>query len=114
MGTVIRRVEHETRSRTNRISSWQVEVGDGQSISLKRTTRLKPEDAPPPAPQAQPSVRRYRVGVIIEVDDWEASLRSTARSCDSTSASSRPATSASLDFLLWSQPQLRARAKEDN
>jgi hypothetical protein len=100
MGTVIRRVEHETRSRTNRISSWQVEVGDGQSISLKRTTRLKPEDAPPPAPQAQPSVRRYRVGVIIEVDDWEASLRSTARSCDSTSASSRPATSASLDFLL--------------
>jgi hypothetical protein len=42
MGTVIRRVEHETRSRTNRISSWQVEVGDGQSISLKRTTRLKP------------------------------------------------------------------------
>ena len=75
MGTVIRRVEHETRSRTNRISSWQVEVGDGQSISLKRTTRLKPEDAPPPAPQAQPSVRRYRVGVIIEVDDWEASFR---------------------------------------
>jgi ADP-ribosylglycohydrolase/predicted enzyme related to lactoylglutathione lyase len=75
MGAVIRRVEHGTRSRTNRITSWQVEVGDGQSISLKRTTRLKPEDAPPPAPQAPPSARRYRVGVIIEVDDWEASLR---------------------------------------
>jgi ADP-ribosylglycohydrolase/catechol 2,3-dioxygenase-like lactoylglutathione lyase family enzyme len=72
MGTVIRRIEHETRSRTSRITSWQVEVGDGQSLSLKRTTRLKPEDAPPPAP---PSARRYRVGVIIEVDDWEASLR---------------------------------------
>jgi predicted enzyme related to lactoylglutathione lyase len=72
MGTVIRRIEHETRSRTNRITSWQVEIGDGQSISLKRTTRLKPEDAPLPAP---PSARGYRVGVIIEVDDWEASLR---------------------------------------
>lgn len=74
MGTVIGRVEHETRSRTNRITSWHVEIGDGQSISLKRTTRLKPEDAPPPAPATPPLPRRYRVGVIIEVDDWEASL----------------------------------------
>jgi ADP-ribosylglycohydrolase len=40
MGTVIHRVEHETRSRTNRITSWQVEIGDGPSISLQRTTRL--------------------------------------------------------------------------
>jgi len=46
-----------------------------KSISLKRTTRLKPEDTPPPAPPAPPSARGYRVGVIIEVDDWEASLR---------------------------------------
>jgi len=76
MGTVIGRLEHETRSRTNRITSWHVEIGDGQSISLKRTTRLKAEDAPspaPPAPAPAPA-RRYRVGVIIEVDDWEASL----------------------------------------
>jgi catechol 2,3-dioxygenase-like lactoylglutathione lyase family enzyme len=73
MATVVHRLEHETRSRTNRIMSWQVEIGDGQSISLKRTTRLKPDDTPPPAPPASPP-RRYRVGVIIEVDDWEASL----------------------------------------
>jgi ADP-ribosylglycohydrolase/catechol 2,3-dioxygenase-like lactoylglutathione lyase family enzyme len=73
MGTVVRRIEYETRSRTNRIMSWQVEIGDGQSISLKRTTRLKPEDVPP-APPAPGPARRYRVGVIIEVDDWEASL----------------------------------------
>lgn len=74
LGTLLRRVEHQTRSRTNRITSWEVEVGDGQTISLKRTTRIKPEDAP--APSAAPSsARRYRIGVIIEVDDWEESLR---------------------------------------
>jgi ADP-ribosylglycohydrolase/catechol 2,3-dioxygenase-like lactoylglutathione lyase family enzyme len=72
MGTVLRRIEHETKSRTNRIISWEFEIGDGQSISLKRTTRLKPEDAPMPTAA---SARRYRIGVIIEVDDWEASLK---------------------------------------
>jgi ADP-ribosylglycohydrolase/catechol 2,3-dioxygenase-like lactoylglutathione lyase family enzyme len=73
LAKILGRTDHQTRSRSNRITSSLVEVGDGQTISLKRVTRVTPENTPPPS-AAAPSRRRYRIGVIVEVEDMENSL----------------------------------------
>jgi ADP-ribosylglycohydrolase/catechol 2,3-dioxygenase-like lactoylglutathione lyase family enzyme len=76
LARILGRVEHDTRSRTNEITSWQLEAGDGQTLSLKRVTKRKEDvlSSTPPAVQAPPPARRYRIGVVVEVDDLQRAI----------------------------------------
>lgn len=72
LATVISGTRHETKSRTNQITSWLVEAGDGQTLALKRTKKKAGDDVKPKVPVR--AARPYRIGVVIEVDDLERAL----------------------------------------
>jgi ADP-ribosylglycohydrolase/catechol 2,3-dioxygenase-like lactoylglutathione lyase family enzyme len=74
-GTVRDVVDHPTKTR-NSIKTWMVETSDGQTLFLKKVSKLPAatERPPEPAESAQPDVRRRRAVVAVEADDLERSV----------------------------------------
>ncbi len=74
-GTVRDVVDHPTKTR-NSIKTWVVETSDGQTLFLKKVSKLPAatERPPEPAESAQPGVRRRRAVVAVESDDLERSV----------------------------------------
>lgn len=67
-------VDHPTRSR-NSIKTWVVETSDGQTLFLKKVSKLTPaEQSTTPVESPQPDVRRRRAVVAVEAADLEQSL----------------------------------------